>query len=346
MIDGISKLIDSLGGVKGLFFLLGTLGIKVFKTQIGESIIGVRNTFLNFTSKGRKQLEELRDTANSALQSLYTDTATDYGQLVGSAYKTQATAQQDFLNITKDLNEEQRKTAQILLDQHSALVNNAVEQGKIVEEAEELVNIEMRRSQKNIEMQKGKKNKATKEDLGNYKQALEQYGNFKGLFENAFEKISVSNKEKVSQADALMKSLRKEYQDTSVVIAKFGEEGEAAFKQLEEAIKSGDPDQVEKALNNMARTVDKLEDSARKAKKPVKDIVTKDFTTNVLHAAEQTGGLTAKILKLRINGDNLKSSFKELSTTIRNTTQNMVNLAQHMSSIAGGVIAIGSLKDT
>lgn len=136
IIDGISGLVDGLGGLGGVLTMIGAIMIKVFQKDLVENVDRAMYNIMMKTQSGREAIQRTRQEANEALKDMYSGSATPTGELVGQAYASQATAQDELIRRAEKMTEAQRGIAQILMDQHQTLVNNVAEQAKLAEEAE------------------------------------------------------------------------------------------------------------------------------------------------------------------------------------------------------------------
>jgi TP901 family phage tail tape measure protein len=69
IIDGFSKLIDSMGGLPGLLTMIGGIAVRVFKNQIGESIDRMVYNLKVSTGLVKKETDKMRDETLKALTS-------------------------------------------------------------------------------------------------------------------------------------------------------------------------------------------------------------------------------------------------------------------------------------
>ena len=115
-LDIVNGVIDGLGGVKGILLGLGAIFLKVYNGQIATSINNIIYSLKMLGNTGQKEIEKFRDDTNKQLQTMFTDSATPTGEMIGKAYAAQSSAQKDYLNAAKEMTAEQQKIAQILLD--------------------------------------------------------------------------------------------------------------------------------------------------------------------------------------------------------------------------------------
>lgn len=147
-LHGISDLIDSVGGLKGVLLLIGTVATKVFKTElsgairtavsaVGDLSIRVHNNLVNLTGKGEKRKtsgERLRE--NAAIE------VNRQGQLMrksgasnmeASMYEKIGTLQQSLLINGEKMTETERQISQELLNRQQIQKDIVLESQKELE---------------------------------------------------------------------------------------------------------------------------------------------------------------------------------------------------------------------
>ena len=136
-LDLINSTIKGLGGVKGVLLTVGTIITQVFQRQITESLSNFSAGVMGLTKKGKQKVEDLRTQANNELIKNAYDDGTLSGSATASAYKVQGDAQQTLINNAKNMTEEQKNIAQLLLDQNQALKEAALNQAEAARSAED-----------------------------------------------------------------------------------------------------------------------------------------------------------------------------------------------------------------
>lgn len=136
-LDLINSTIKGLGGVKGVLLTVGTIITQVFQKQIAESLSNFSLGVVGLTKKGKQKVEDLRTQANNELIKNAFDDGTLSGSATASAYKAQGDAQQTLINNAKNMTEEQKNIAQLLLDQNQALKEAALNQAEVARSAED-----------------------------------------------------------------------------------------------------------------------------------------------------------------------------------------------------------------
>ena len=117
----IGNIIDSLGGLKGVLLLIGTLVTRIFEKEITVGIANAIQGLRGLTAKGRQEAEAQRTEANDLLINNAYNDGTDSGAAIARTYEQQGTLQKTLIENAGLLNEEEKNIAQVLLDQNKAL---------------------------------------------------------------------------------------------------------------------------------------------------------------------------------------------------------------------------------
>lgn len=139
VISFFDKLIDNIGGLKGVLLTLGSVLTTVFSAQIQTSINNIVAGIQNMTPAGQKAAQSLRQKANEELMTIAGQTGdTATGRAMETAYSSQANLQGTLLKNAKFLTQEQQKQAQLLLDMNRQMGEEAIAAGKAADEQQRL----------------------------------------------------------------------------------------------------------------------------------------------------------------------------------------------------------------
>ena len=136
LLNGVNGLIKGFGGLKGTLAIVGALITKTFSTQIASQIERISHNFSMMTQKGRDQAKQLQQESLSSLEKEATVAASrgsQEGIAQATGLKAQKELQETLYQNQARYNEEQMKTAQILLDQNASLREQAAQAGKIAD---------------------------------------------------------------------------------------------------------------------------------------------------------------------------------------------------------------------
>ncbi len=140
ILEGVDGLIDSLGGVKGVIFLLGTVLTSVFQEQMTTGINNALYNFTRFTGVAQQEMERMQqeayDTAMAMTKDMDSPSTEALRKSLQGAYELQIELRENIKNMTPEQAESARQAME--LAKHYGEV--AVEVAKAAEKAEELYN--------------------------------------------------------------------------------------------------------------------------------------------------------------------------------------------------------------
>lgn len=361
LLDTIGGVIDGLGGMKGVLLAVGSIFLKVYRNQAAEALQNVQYSFMMMTKTGREEVQKLRAETNKELKTLFSDEASVKGNMMGEAYATQASVQEELLNKAKSMTEEQQKIAQILLDQHTVLVQNVAEQEKLVEKAEEEANLAMRKANSSaggIKTDEGKGikdlAKLTKE-ANAFEMAIDKAF---GKFDTA--KMASSAKQAKAQIDQLkqqVKSLNAAFKEPEEIVEAFGDEGAKAFKQFEKEIEAAadDPQKLEEALNKLFAACNDSKEEAQALGVELKKLAGEGTEAEAgINAVEQSatsagqefGVMASQMANVETSALGFGDKLNQIPSATNKTLQGLVQMGQALSTVAMAVSSVSSLVET
>lgn len=136
-LDIINEVIKGLGGLKGVLLTIGTIITQVYQKDISNSMENMATSLITRTKAGQKKIEQIRKDVNDELINNAYNDGTLSGAATASAYKAQGEAQQTLINNAKNMSEEQRNIAQLLLDQNKSLRDAAIKQAEVAKAAQD-----------------------------------------------------------------------------------------------------------------------------------------------------------------------------------------------------------------
>lgn len=135
IISLFARFADSLNGFPGVVSLIGTIFTKVFNDQITSSIdnaIYRLNSFLGINQETQRQT---REEAVQLAQNINYDDGTEAGAAQASSLQTQINLQNDLINSSRNLSNEDKQRLQILLDINKAYGDQAVKLAQQVDQS-------------------------------------------------------------------------------------------------------------------------------------------------------------------------------------------------------------------
>ena len=368
-LEGLGKIFDGMGGLKGILLMIGSVALTVFRDQIGQSIQNVIYSIKMLTSKGREQVEGLRDSANKALIGGTGKGSSQQEQASADAYSNLGSLQGAYLKNVSKMSEEQKKIAQYLMEQQQTLIKNVELANQEVDAAEEQLNLLQRKALNTSYTQTDDEGQQVKSSVtlsssqqdslkghishyaqlqtaaGQYKQALEQIGKIK-LGTKNFDSQKKNLKEWANQVKA-----------SGVDIEKiFGKKAASAFNKFDKLLDDTTVDvkTLDKAMDKLYSSIDavdvgtkdleKIEKIFTQAGMPIEEV--RKRMEALANGADNLGvkyqNLNQKSAILSSYTDEIKTKFNKLHATT-SLGDKFMSVA---SSIGNVVSIINVLKST
>lgn len=148
VLNGINATIKGLGGVKGVVSNISALILNIYKKDITSGLNNFGTMLKNLTPQGQASIEARRQEALEQQKKLYTggitpselnswETASYQDDARYEKYTKLAEVEQQILNISKDLTEEEKKQAGLYLDILNAASDRKVLTSQQVDQAKE-----------------------------------------------------------------------------------------------------------------------------------------------------------------------------------------------------------------
>lgn len=147
-IENINGVIDSVGGLRGVILLLTTALMNMGKIGIANQMTSISTSMMAMTKTGREYLSAQRDKALTLTTSMY-DTNTDTGRLQNDALKNKVQLEREFYDLSRNMNEQEKATLQILKDQLATEQQNTEEKIEQFETTQSQLATEKFRATKN-----------------------------------------------------------------------------------------------------------------------------------------------------------------------------------------------------
>lgn len=138
-VDGVSKLIDALGGVKGLLLAISALATKAFSQQLSQGLTNLAYTVKMSTKSGRKSVEDqkVQTINNIAGIQAKEDYSSNEEESRAEGLKTVLTIQSDIAKNVDKMSEEELSYNKILLDRIKILNDEKNLTAKNLDQAKE-----------------------------------------------------------------------------------------------------------------------------------------------------------------------------------------------------------------
>lgn len=135
-IQSISASIDSIGGLKGVLLLLGSVLMKVFSPQVGNFLDSIGLKIQNIATGTNKGLNNMKQQATQMLGESYSASGTFSGGVQAVAAENMGSVNQAYLAQAEKLGAFQKSIAESLLQQQNALNESVIKQGELVKSTE------------------------------------------------------------------------------------------------------------------------------------------------------------------------------------------------------------------
>lgn len=357
LITGVDGFIDSIGGLGGTITALGFLFTNVFQKQINQSITNGIYSMQTWTERGRQALREQKSQEiNNMLGAAgMVDKGTNsVNDIQVRVLKSQLSDQQELLLNAKNLNEEETKILQILLDQKKARGENAVQLAKELEVAKN------KSSGKEINLlSKGVQSDGIKELKGQIKAAAEakddyirQFGNYSvaeaysGMHgkeaQQAAQKLVTAN----TEVSKTLAQLKENSVGASEDLNKFAEsEKEAA--ELGIKLKQAEKEAKEEIDVNSIKTKENTQ--VKKENSQETNRATEETRENGDVNAEAAGDIKKHTEETKKNTDEVKKNSQakeENGQKINRYTQNFTLGAQTVTGMATAYQSLNAAINT
>lgn len=367
MLDTIDHVIDKMGGVKGILLTLGTVFLSVYKNQIGESLKNAQYSIMNLTETGRQHIAKLREEANKELSNMFADNATLNDSFMGKIYASQAQAQDLLIEKAKNYTESQQKIAQILLDQHNTLVQNAAQQQEIANQAEREANATKNRSMASLrnlvpKTESENRTKARTKSL-NFAQGIKQTSALRNVTDNLFGGFNfdtgkTSYEKEINLINKRVKVLNSSVEETESV---FGTDGKTALDEFSTALeKAGNnANAVQDAITALYEAIDKMTTGVQKQATSIPgeigltDEAAEQATEHLLQmqeaeevAGDAQGALIVRTVEASESLNNFSENLDKIPKLNQDSFDSYINLAQGISQVAFSLTSLFSLFKT
>lgn len=269
-LDSINKVIESVGGLRGVILLLSTALMNMSQKSITTAMSSMGAMAMSLTKSGRKKLLEQRDTAFNEATSLY-DESTATGKAQNDQIRNKINLEREYYELTKDATVEQKEILSIRKQNLETQMQQTDEAIKELEAAEKQVSIENLKAGKTRAFKDNKDLRGELDTVGaqvRQASATTQIMNEVGIEQND---VYMANLQRYNEGDVSDKSLEKAGAATSDIISKmkalkFGSQ-EAATELQEMFGKEGYT-----ALNNYYEKIKALNQEIEKLKaKPIEE---------------------------------------------------------------------------
>ena len=341
LIDKVGEFIKSIGGLQGVLSSLGFIVTKVFAQQMAT---GFKNLVYNIkmsTEAGRFAVQEAKKAEMEKLAGMMVNStaATGTEMQTKSVYAQELQLQTELIANSEKMTVEEQKKYQILLEQHRTIGQQSIELQKQIELLKEqnastslevigegmLNNSGMTRRDSfqmmNAEMDKLRKGAA---GLGEVSMALDAIGVSSAASEDDIMRLETALRNAGMQDNEILE-LGACFDD----LRAGGQGAQVAMEEIKATLNSINSDQIKKILN--------------KAGIDEGTVQYNRLTQSLRQYVAAGADAYVKQQQLDMSNENLKTSFKSLSESIRNAGINMQDWATHLTNVVSGIMSAGML---
>lgn len=356
ILSGVARLIDSLGGMKGVIFALSSVITGLFHDKISAALNDLFYNFNTFSEKGKKQMQELKNLAstlqinnaigtnpeqNSKLADLLQKQKAVYDELSQKAEQLSEFDQQRIISLTDQTNELSKQALQL---QHQAEIeqqnaNAAVQQlyGRYRTQSDTNPNVytvDSHITQSVSALQR----------INELYYSISSY-DIGGTLSKSL------NPAVFEQLEDYLTNIGLQYQNDTALQQAFGTRGAAAFKQLKDAVSQGTV-----SYETLEQVLGQLQDQGYRTENVLATVLRAFGGASAEQAAqdarwlasamEQAGdaavtaenGFRGAINMIKLAGkiaDQAKPKILTLGETITTSVQALSNLGMGLTSIKG-----------
>ena len=160
IIGFVDNLIDRLGGLKGVLFSIGTILTKIFSDKIAQGMTNAAYNIQMMTKGGREKVAKrkeqfITDAADKMAAAADSGEAGYDKSRAAGMYKMQLERQQQLLDNADKMNDIEKETAQILMDQLKMRGELAIKSAESVEQAKQNLSLANENLYKKAEAKEG-----------------------------------------------------------------------------------------------------------------------------------------------------------------------------------------------
>jgi hypothetical protein len=202
-LHAIDDVIDSMGGLRGVIFLVGTALTTVFSQEIAGEINRLAGNIRIMTGAAKENSTQLKQDASTQIRKMTSDSVdSSTGEAMNTVYSTQANLQDQLIAKADQISAERKEELQGLLDINSALGQEVILAGKAADAAKRQVKNQQ-------ELLAGKMRRAgvagANNELDNFTSRMESVGKLKANSSNVLESLEKTSEQIKSNVDEASK---------------------------------------------------------------------------------------------------------------------------------------------
>ena len=248
----IEDVVKGLGGMRGMFLLIGTTITTVFQKQAAAALSNTANAIRSLTPAGRQANADLQQKTLNEFQTMLKDEATPQANAMASGYMSSIKLQQTYLENASKMGTMEKEISKILLDRQRARAEEIANQKESIDlqqkEVDKITNkLGKDGRQYSVDFKDRKKVSQVKYTGKEAATELQQTKSTQGFIQN------FSNIKNVDEAKAALSLLNKTFEDSTVSVERFGEKGAAEIETVRKALQQAAEGN---GLNELKKTLD------------------------------------------------------------------------------------------
>lgn len=202
-LHAIDDVIDSMGGLRGVIFLVGTALTTVFSQEIAGEINRLAGNIRIMTGAAKENSTQLKQDASTQIRKMTSDSVdSSTGEAMNTVYSTQANLQDQLIAKADQISAERKEELQGLLDINSALGQEVILAGKAADAAKRQVKNQQ-------ELLASKMRRAgvagANDELDNFTSRMESVGKLKANSSNVLESLEKTSEQIKNNVDEASK---------------------------------------------------------------------------------------------------------------------------------------------
>lgn len=343
-LGGLSEAIKGIGGVEGAISMLGNVISRVYEKDIADGI----DKFIYNLQDSQKVAEDMREEAMQSITRMTEDSD------LGTVYENLAGPQEAYLRNAEKMSEIERRTAEYILSQHEARVQELADLAKRNQEAEKAAEEEKNRVNLQLIL-----NKATEKQKENVNDAIKAYEETNKIGDKLRNTLKEAYGALKNEDGSALNEISEAFQKIDISSGEFSED----IIEVLDILKSGEGnvDSVTKALYALDFALDKVGEAGGLDEQAFKRLQTalteaglkKETVTNIMnHLTSSIDEATASAYKyaeterkVGAESDKMVGAFDKIQAKAMKTGEYVTTLAQTLSALSMSINTIKGLAD-
>lgn len=347
LISMIGTFTESIGGLPGVIGLVGIALTKAFGPQLTASLDNIVYKFNSLTGANAQTARNVKNQFLSEAEKISYDDGTNAGAATAEALKNQVNLQQQINNMDQSLTETERQRLQVLLDINAAYGQQAIQQGKLLDQAKQ----EQQQSARELR-NRALRSGASRED---FQQAQTQAGaDVKAAYQADKSMKQLANKKATSYSQIAIQALNVEKQLKSldadadytkgyIKLRKELAAGKISVVDFQKSLKQTIliNDVVNDGLFRGAERFTSLNERMAGAGKQADA-----WAERLLQALRAQDSFNQSMRQTSTHAQAVQNAFNNLKSGVAGFSQNLVSVANGMSQLTMGTMSLVSAFKT